>query len=181
MGIKDRSLLQGVFSANFDVDEFNSYCVEEKVPLVKLSSFKQKLNEGLFDEFVWKDWKEYFILKANQHGVTKYRGGDARKESGILKSIMTEFSPNEIKEMIDFVWDCDEHNLVPHKSTMGIWILSKGYLNSVVQLLILWKKEGTLKPKQNRPLTESKWEDKEPEEVSIMKPKRKSRISVGGE
>ena len=180
MALRDKSKIQGLFSssAGFSLDYLEEQLDNDKEKR-KLSPFKQKLRDENFEDFVWKDWKEYFKFKAKACGIDRFIPGNPAKESQILKSLMTKFSPYEIKEMIDFVWDCDEHKLVPHKNTMGIWILSSGYLQSVTQLMETWKREGTLMPKQNRPLTESKWDNEEP--VVVTKPKKKSRITVGGD
>lgn len=100
--------------------------------------FLNRLEDGLFNEFTKKDWLMYWQHKAEQYGV-KYiiMKGNYPKEYAILGSIMDNFPVDEVKLMIDFLWDC-EHDIHP-KKTMGTWILSKGWINGVYQSAIQWR------------------------------------------
>lgn len=105
--------------------------------------FLAKLEDELFHDFDYKDWFQYFVHKAQSHNV-RYITRNYAKEYAILKSIMDEMSFVEIKDMIDFVFDSNQDMV--EKRTVGIWILSKGWINSVYQNSVLWK-EGKYKPK----------------------------------
>lgn len=142
-----------------------------------------KLSKGKFKDFDEKDWFQYFVLKAKQNNV-RYLQRNYAKDYAILKSIMGELSPEEIKNMIDFVWDCD-HDIYSPKSTMGIWILSKGWINTIYQNSVLWA-EGKYKPK-NAPMRNREWVDEASvkpteEEVKVDKKKpviRKKKVTIG--
>lgn len=102
-----------------------------------------KMNEELFDEFNEKDWFQYFVLKAEEQGV-KYLVRNYAKDYTIIKSLQSELEWHEIKLMIDFVWESNQD--IVEKQTMGVWILSKGWINSIYQNSLLWK-DGKYKPK----------------------------------
>jgi hypothetical protein len=176
MAIRDKSKASGLFSsANFSFDDLDRELVKQKS-----NSFKARLDEGDYDSFTWKDWQNYFKLKAKEYGVTKYVSGLAYKESSTIKSLMKNFSSQEIKNMMDFVWECDEYNPCRNKrkETLGIWIFSSGFLQEVAQLTDIWIANGTLRSEKDRPLTESKWEDKETSTEDSKPTKGKSRFFV---
>src|SRR5699024_4581924 len=100
----------------------------------------------------------------------------------------------ELKLMIDFVWDSDQD--IVDKQTMGIWVLSKGWINSIYQNALLWQ-DGKYKPK-SAPTHNREWiaeastkkgglaygkpirsdeEEDEPEEE--IKPRKRVRIGLG--
>ena len=105
--------------------------------------FLLKLSEGEFNAFDHKDWFNYFCYKASEHGV-KYITRNYAKEYAIIKSIMGEMSYTELKDMIDFVFDSPQD--IVEKQTVGLWILSKGWINTIYQNTLLWK-QGKYKPK----------------------------------
>ena len=105
--------------------------------------FMQKLEDEEFEYFDHKDWFQYFVHKASEQGV-KYITRNYAKEYAIIKSILNEMSWLELKDMIDFIFDSNQDMI--EKRTVGVWILSKGWINSVYQNTILWK-EGKYKPK----------------------------------
>lgn len=103
----------------------------------------EKLEDELFNEFNEKDWFQYFVMKAEEHGI-KYLVRNYAKDYTIIKSILNELSWDELKTMIDFVWDSNQD--IVDKRTVGIWVLSKGWINTIYQNSVLWK-EGQYKPK----------------------------------
>lgn len=107
------------------------------------SRMMSKLEDELFNEFDEKDWFQYFVLKAEEQGV-KYLVRNYAKDYTIIKSILSELTWDELRTMIDFVWESNQD--IVEKRTMGIWVLSKGWINSIYQNSILWK-EGKYKPK----------------------------------
>ena len=103
----------------------------------------EKLEEERYHEFNEKDWFQYYVMKAEEHGI-KYLVRNYAKEYTILKSILNELDWTELKLMIDFLYDSDQD--IHPKQTLGIWILSKGWINSVYQSSLLWK-DGKYRPK----------------------------------
>lgn len=117
------------------------------------NKFEAKLNEELFSEFDHKDWFQYFVYKAREHNV-KYLTRNYAKEYAIIKSILNELTWEDLKLMMDFVWDSNQD--IVEKPTMGLWILSKGWINSVYQSSLLWaqgKYKPSKAPKRNREWT----------------------------
>lgn len=105
--------------------------------------FLQKLEDEAFYEMDEKDWFQYFVHKAQENGV-RYITRNYAKEYAIIKSILNELSWLDLKNMIDFVFDSNQD--IVDKRTVGIWILSKGWINSIFQSTQLWK-AGQYKPK----------------------------------
>lgn len=103
----------------------------------------EKLEDERFADFNEKDWFQYFVHKGAEHGV-RYLVRNYAKDYTILKSIMTEMTWVELKLMIDFVWDSPQD--IMDKQTVGIFILSKGWINTIYQNSILWR-DGKYKPK----------------------------------
>lgn len=107
------------------------------------SRMMEKLEDERFMDFDEKDWFQYFVLKAQEQGV-KYLVRNYAKDYTIIKSILSELTWDELKTMIDFVWESDQD--IVDKRTVGIWILSKGWINTIYQNSVLWK-DGQYKPK----------------------------------
>lgn len=127
------------------------------------SRFMMKLEDELYSEFDYKDWFQYFVHKADTHGI-RYITRNYAKEYAIIKSILNEMSWTELKDMIDFVFDSNQD--IVEKRTVGLWILSKGWINSIYQNTILWK-EGKYKPK-TAPKRNREWQP-EVAEASVKK------------
>jgi len=106
--------------------------------------FDAKLENEAFNEFDHKDWFQYFLMKCNEQGI-KYLVRNYAKDYAVIKSIMNELSPSMIKNMMDFLFDSDQDMI--DKRTIGIWALSKGWINSVYQNTLLWI-DGDYTPKR---------------------------------
>lgn len=133
-----------------------------------------KLAEGKFSEFDEKDWLQYFMLKASEHDI-KYLNRNYAKDYAILKSIMNELSWSDLKLMIDFVWDSDQD--IKSKHDLGVWILSKGWINTIYQNALLWE-EGKYKPSKVQRNREWKVEaSKKP--VASKKETKSKDIEIG--
>ena len=126
----------------------------KKVPAMQANKerFLAKLEEEAFHEFDYKEWYQYFVWKAKQHGVP-YLTRNYAKEYAILKSLMNELSWLDIKNMIDFLFDSDQD--IIDKRTIGLWALSKGWINTIYQNTQLWIR-GEYKPK-NSPKRNREW------------------------
>jgi hypothetical protein len=116
------------------------------------AKFQSKLEEEAFHEFDHKDWFQYFVYKAQSKGI-RYITRNYAKEYAIIKSILNELSWVDLKNMIDFVFDSNQD--IVDKRTVGLWILSKGWINSIFQSTNLWL-AGEYKPK-NAPTHNREW------------------------
>jgi hypothetical protein len=114
--------------------------------------FLAKLEEEAFAEMDEKDWFQYFVHKANEKGV-RYITRNYAKEYAIIKSILNELSWLDVKNMIDFVFESNQD--IVDKRTVGLWVLSKGWINSIFQSTQLWI-AGQYKPK-SAPLHNREW------------------------
>lgn len=171
----DRSLISDLFDSDSGIVKINpkapiknkSSKPKEKANDSNKARFMQKLADELFSQFDHKDWFQYFVHKAQEQNV-KYLTRNYAKEYAIIKSIMGEMTWRELKDMIDFVFDSNQDMV--EKRTVGLWILSKGWINSVYQNTLLWK-EGKYKPK-TAPKRNREWQP----EVAI----EASRKEIGG-
>lgn len=144
--LSKRSIILGT---NFFDNEENAAPKKGKM---KTKSFFAKQQEGLWDEFTPKDWVDYFCSKASENGFTYIRG-DYMKEIGIMKGLMNKFTYTDIRDIIDFVWDAP-HKIMD-KSTMGVWILSANWLNTVYNSMLKWRNGESLTP--NAPADKREW------------------------
>lgn len=120
----------------------------EKKPVTSVSDnnksrFLVKLEEEAFHEFDYKDWYQYFVWRASENGV-KYLTRNYAKEYAIIKSILNELSWTDVKNMMDFIFESDQD--IADKRTAGLWLLSKGWINTIYQNTQLWM-DGDYKPK----------------------------------
>ena len=141
-------------------------------PVDKPAIAKQIVGDAQWERLTYRTWVDYFISKAKEHGI-RYIRGDARIEASIIKSLMKNFNPKEIKDMMDFVWDVWEYPKAVRRSTLSISIFSKGWLNTIAQSTIEWKK-GTYGKETSTTLRE--WREPEKEDVPVKK--KKSRVFI---
>ena len=126
----------------------------------KEKHFYKLLEDEKFSEFNKYDWLEYFKYKASKHSIN-YRWNNYMKESQVMAGLLNKFEPNEIKLMIDFLWDCDHQMFIG--KVLGIYMLSEawGSQNSIYQNALMWKqgkfknvyelkKSSRSAPKRNR-------------------------------
>lgn len=91
--------------------------------------------ENDFENISHKDWYTFFVYKAAEHGVEYVSDKNTKtKEYSILKSLITNYEPQLIKAMIEWVWD-GKHNLMP-KESINFYILTKGFLKVVVPMAV---------------------------------------------
>lgn len=119
-------------------------------------AFITKLNNEQFDEFNHKDWLSYFIHKGKSKGMRYIP--NYIKDAAVLKSLMSNFEPTDIKNMIDFIFDSNQD--IVDRRTVGIWALSGGWTNTIYQNSQLWingeyTSKKTLTKKPNREYKES--------------------------
>ena len=189
MAKRDNSKLRDLDFGTYedDLPTQKSYKAKQVIkPKQDIPEFKRKLDESAWDEFTCKDWIEYFKIKAVENGVRFIRG-DYIKENAIIKSLMGNFKSHEVKLMIEFVWDAP--HTFTEKSTMGLWIFSKGWLNTVYNGALLWEKgefgKKLQQPRVEKPNTVREWtkpveETPSPVPQQEDKPKKKSKVTIGG-
>lgn len=108
---------------------------KERKTSTTFKHFLDLLYNNSFDEFTAIDWRFYFKYKAKEHGINLVNWS-VNKEASIIKSLMGNYTANTIKNLIDFLWDAD-HDIID-KRTMHIWILSKGWMQSVYPKMQDW-------------------------------------------
>lgn len=142
--------------------------------------YEAKLSDGLYNDFKCSDWIKYWQDKALTQGVTYYIPPSRYVvENQIFKRLMKEYPVNDLKTMIDFVWEC-EHDVYLNKPMMGTWILTKGWEQSVVQGALLWR-DGQYKTndqlkseKRNGSKRNREWVGEEERSVASTKIKKSS-------
>jgi hypothetical protein len=146
----DRNKIVDIFSSEEEIvtptKRHTSRKKQPEKPTVMQSQkerFLHKLKEEEFSAFDHKDWFQYFVHKAQGQGI-RYLTRNYAKEYAIIKSIMNELPWTDLKNMIDFVFDSNQD--IVDKRTVGLWILSKGWINTVFQSTQLWL-DGDYKPK----------------------------------
>lgn len=116
--------------------------------------FKAKLKDEDFHEFDHKDWLKYFVMKADEQGI-RYIVGNAVKDYAIIKALMNELNYPDIKGMIDFIFESDQ-DITP-KETAGVFLLSKGWINTMYQNSLLWR-NGKYTPRNKKaPVRTREW------------------------
>lgn len=133
---------------------------------------RELVESANWDLVDFRIWIGYFMFKAKTYGINYVRG-DSRAEASVIKSLMKNYNPNEIKDMMDFIWDAWDYPPSVRRNTMGITILSKGWLNTIVQSTIEWKagKYGASQEKLREWRTPC-------EVIEEPKKKKKSRIFI---
>lgn len=87
------------------------------------------------------DFLKYWKAKAKEHNITyvavKY------KDRSILKSLINNFKNEDIKLMMDYLWDSGEPIMLKGEklqyTSYGLFLLSQGFLNTVYNKAVWWK------------------------------------------
>ena len=97
------------------------------------------VENGEYDKVTHREWYLYFVKKAKENKVDYLSGSNLKiKEYAVLKSLVASYQPALIKAMIDYVWE-GQHKVMP-RNEINIFILSKGFLRSVVPNAEEWLK-----------------------------------------
>lgn len=107
------------------------------------------------------DFLKYWKAKAKEHNITyvavKY------KDKAILKSLINNFTKEDIKLMMDYLWDSGEPIMLKdgqlQYTSYGLFLLSQGFLNNIYNRATWWKRGITPKSRG--------WESKNGGEVEI--------------
>lgn len=110
-----------------------------------------------------EDFLRYWKAKAKEHNVTyvtvKY------KDKAILKSLINNFTKEDIKLMMDYLWDSGEPIMLKdgklQYTSYGLFLLSGGFLNPIYNKANWWKNGIKETPKARG------WENKDGGEVEI--------------
>ncbi len=141
MANKDLSKLKSKYD-NFEMKP------KEETPLkkseTKISASKRrflfKLENELFSEFTSTDWIMYFQKKyqeANGRGYAIVGKKAWSMEHSIYKSLMKDYSPKDIKLLIDFIFDSNQ-DIMP-KLQAGSYLFSAKWIQGVYQSALLWQ------------------------------------------
>lgn len=95
-----------------------------------------------FSNYTADDFLKYWKAKAKEHNVTymtvKY------KDKAILKSLLKNFKCEDIKLMMDYLWDSGEPIMLREGKlqfpSYGLFLLSGGFLNPIYNKAVWWKK-----------------------------------------
>ncbi len=102
--------------------------------------FLFKLENELFSEFTSTDWIMYFQKKYQEANNRNYviAGKKAWSiEHSIYKSLMKDFTPKDIKLLIDFIFDSNQ-DIMP-KLQAGSYLFSAKWIQGVYQSALLWQ------------------------------------------
>jgi hypothetical protein len=169
LAVPDRSKLDGLF---LDISDQE---LEERLPNKASFGFKKKLQEGAYHLLTLKEWGKFFWMCAKKNGYTVYSTELSYKDESTLKGLMGNYCGQTIKELMEFVWEAD-HGIVD-KKTMGIWILAKGWRQTVLSKFQEWKETGEVD--SGKRVREWRGKQPEPEESSpAPTKKKKSKISI---
>lgn len=101
------------------------------------------IENGDFHKMNHKDWIAYYARRFKDTYNARYISSGV-KDNAVMKSLLQNLEWEEIKLMIDFVFDCD-HDLYNTRQ-LGIFAFSKGWLNQTYQSAHEWQ-AGTYKKK----------------------------------
>lgn len=109
--------------------------------------FLNKLNSERFQDFDKGDWLMYFQMKYKEaNGIGYQIKGQQMyiKHHSVIKSLVKNYTPNDIRSMIDFLFTSEQDLF--DKGQITVFHLSAGFLPSVYQSTQLWI-IGKYKPK----------------------------------
>jgi hypothetical protein len=139
----------------------SNYQLQDK-PNAKVSDsmrrFLNKLSEELFEDFSKSDWLMYFQMKFKEcNGFGYHIAGKIQysKHYAVISSLMKNYTTEDIKAMIDFLFDSSQD--LQDKKRLTIYYLSGGFLTGVYLDSQLWLRGEYLNKREQ-------W-DKEKEEA----------------
>ena len=154
---------------------------EDNKPKAHRKHFKEKLASDELASFTCIDWVEYFIYKCNGYGFQYFRGqkGSIINENKIISNLMKDYTPEQIKNIFDFMWDIWDNPKID-KRTMRISILSTGWMQEIFNLTESWSKGDSVNRNIDKPNTTREWRGTKTVEVEPTTPVKKSKITIGG-
>lgn len=183
--------------------KYNNFELKSKkdTPLKKKSDTKisvskrkylAKLEEELFSEFTSTDWIMYFQSKyqeVNGRGYAIVGNKAWSTEHSIYKSLMKDYTPKDIKLLIDFLFDSNQ-DIMP-KLQAGSYLMSAKWIQGVYQSALLWqtgdyktkadinkeKYQASIPEKRNREWVKSEDTVEEAKETRVL-PKRRKKGKI---
>lgn len=194
MANKDLSELKSKYD-NFELKSKKDTPLKKKSD-TKISASKRrflaKLEEEMFSEFTSTDWIMYFQSKYNEANGRGYVivGKKAwSTEHSIYKSLMKDYTPKDLKLLIDFLFDSNQ-DIMP-KLQAGSYLLSAKWIQGVYQSALLWqtgdyktkaeinkqKYQASIPEKRNREWVKSDDLVEKPSETKVL-PKRRKKGKI---
>jgi len=141
MANKDLSKLKSKYD-NFEMKPKKETPLKKSETKISASKrrFLYKLENELFSEFTSTDWIMYFQKKYQEANNRSYviAGKKAwSMEHSIYKSLMKDFTPKDIKLLIDFIFDSNQ-DIMP-KLQAGSYLFSAKWIQGVYQSALLWQ------------------------------------------
>lgn len=141
MANKDLSKLKSKYD-NFEMKPKKETPLKKSETKISASKrrFLFKLENELFSEFTSTDWIMYFQKKYQEANNRSYviAGKKAWSiEHSIYKSLMKDFTPKDIKLLIDFIFDSNQ-DIMP-KLQAGSYLFSAKWIQGVYQSALLWQ------------------------------------------
>lgn len=103
-------------------------------------AFKYLLDEELFSEFKTLDWIYYFQMKYLEANKRPYEITNKQAwtvEHSIYKKAMKEYTPRDIKLMIDFIFESNQD--IKEKKQCGSYLISTKWADSIYRCAKLWQ------------------------------------------
>lgn len=194
MANKDLSGLKSKYN-NFELKSKKDTPLKKKSG-TKISASKRrflaKLEEELFSEFTSTDWIMYFQSKyqeVNSRGYAIVGKKAWSTEHSIYKSLMKDYTPKDIKLLIDFLFDSNQ-DIMP-KLQAGSYLMSAKWIQGVYQSALLWqtgdyktkadinkeKYQASIPEKRNREWVKSEDTVEEAKETRVL-PKRRKKGKI---
>lgn len=141
MADKDLSKLKSKYD-NFEMKPKKETSLKKSETKISASKrrFLAKLEDELFSEFTSTDWIMYFQNKyqeANGRGYAIVGKKAWSTEHSIYKSLMKDFTPKDIKLLIDFIFDSNQD--IKPKLQAGSYLFSAKWIQGVYQSALLWQ------------------------------------------
>jgi len=141
MANKDLSKLKSKYD-NFEMKPKKESPLKKSETKISASKrrFLAKLEDELFSEFTSTDWIMYFQKKyqvATNRGYVIVGKKAWSTEHSIYKSLMKDFTPKDIKLLIDFIFDSNQD--IKPKLQAGSYLFSAKWIQGVYQSALLWQ------------------------------------------
>jgi hypothetical protein len=131
----------------------------------KYQNFLNKYNdlERYMDSFGTQDLMYFFREKARDCGF-KYVISNMKRDMGIFKRLQSNYEPNEICLMIEFLFSSEQDYLDP--ATLQPTILASGWCNTIYSDSLLWVDDKYV-PKTKKKHSNREWQGNNGESATI--------------
>ena len=162
MSKSDAKSLMGFESIDIYSAESNETVIKRGFPKERLKKVRaiDEYKTKDVDEYTNSDWVHYFNHKLSDNGgrfIVKNNKADRIKAHSIISNLMENFSPHEIKKMIDLVTDSPQEVKYGFNiNSISISILSGGWIPTLYGII---SKENA--PVNVKPKTSGEWKESE--------------------